>query len=99
MKAVVAAFNQEKALVEAFSVIVQPVVDRFAALVLIFFADLVSDVTTVVIPVSGPYLLYLGCDVANMSGAVYLKLNKREQLMVPGRCDIVEMDEDDVLQV
>ena len=38
MKAVVAAFNQEKALVEAFSVIVQPVVepmDRFAALVYI----------------------------------------------------------------
>ena len=65
----------------------------------LYTADLVSDVTTVVIPVSGPYLLYLGCDVANMSGAVYLKLNKREQLMVPGRCDIVEMDEDDVLQV
>ena len=37
MKAVVAAFNQEKALVGAFSVIVQPVVepmDPFAALVL-----------------------------------------------------------------
>ena len=37
MKAVVAAFNQEKALVGAFSVIVQPVMepmDRFAALVL-----------------------------------------------------------------
>ena len=36
MKAVVAAFNQEKALVRAFSVIVQPVVelmDRFAALI------------------------------------------------------------------
>ena len=35
MKAVVAAFNQEKALVGAFSLIVQPVVepmDRFAAL-------------------------------------------------------------------
>ena len=35
MKAVVAAFNQEEALVGAFSVIVQPVVepmDRFAAL-------------------------------------------------------------------
>ena len=35
MKAVVAAFNQEKALVGAFSVIVQPVVepmDRFSAL-------------------------------------------------------------------
>ena len=38
MKALVGAFNQEKALVGAFSVIVQPVVelmDRFAALVLI----------------------------------------------------------------
>ena len=37
MKAVVAAFNQEKALVGAFSVIVQPVVepmDRFAALIM-----------------------------------------------------------------
>ena len=35
MKAVVAAFNQEKALVEAFSVIVQPIVepmDRFTVL-------------------------------------------------------------------
>ena len=37
MKALVGAFNQEKALVGAFSVIVQPVVepmDRFAALML-----------------------------------------------------------------
>ena len=37
MKAVVAAFNQEKALVGAFSAIVQPVVepmDRFAALII-----------------------------------------------------------------
>ena len=34
MKAVVAAFNQEKALVGAFSVIVQPV-DRFAAQVVV----------------------------------------------------------------
>ena len=37
MKALVGAFNQEKALVGAFSVIVQPVVepmDRFTALVL-----------------------------------------------------------------
>ena len=41
VKAVVAAFNQEKVLVGAFSVIVQPVVepmDRFAALV-IFLAQ------------------------------------------------------------
>ena len=38
MKALVGAFNQEKALLGAFSVIVQPVVeprDRFAALVII----------------------------------------------------------------
>ena len=38
MKALVGAFNQEKALVGAFSVIVQPVVepmDRFTALLLI----------------------------------------------------------------
>ena len=38
MKALVGAFNQEKALVGAFSVIVQPVVepmDRFTALVII----------------------------------------------------------------
>ena len=41
MKAVVAAFNQEKALVGAFSVIVQPVVkpmDRFTAIELTGFA-------------------------------------------------------------
>ena len=44
MKALVGAFNQEKALVGAFSVIVQPVVepmDRFAALVVI--VDLLMD--------------------------------------------------------
>ena len=58
-----------------------------------------SDVTTVVIPVSGPYLLYLGCDVSHMSGSVYLKLNKKEKCLFPGRCDIVELDEDDILQV
>ena len=32
MKAVVAAFNQEKALVGAFSVIVQPVMEHYTAL-------------------------------------------------------------------
>ena len=43
MKALVGAFYQEKALVGAFSVIVQPVVepmDRFAALVKIVTTDL-----------------------------------------------------------
>ena len=51
MKALVGAFNQEKALVEAFSVIVQPVVepmDRFTALVktkpLIHHGDIPGDV-------------------------------------------------------
>jgi len=61
--------------------------------------DLVSDVTTVVVPVSGPYLIYLGCDIANMSGTVFLRLNRKEKMMVPGRCDIIELDEDDILQV
>ena len=43
MKALLGAFNQEKALVGAFSVIVQPVVepmDRFTALDVIFVARL-----------------------------------------------------------
>ena len=46
MKAVVAAFNQEKAQVGAFSVIVQPVVepmDRFAALVMALGTHLHQD--------------------------------------------------------
>ena len=46
MNAVVAAFNQEKALVGAFSVIVQPVVepmDRFAALIEILHSGIIRD--------------------------------------------------------
>ena len=50
MKALVGAFNQEKALVGAFSVIVQPVVepmDRFAALLKIpFYYPLLQDQRT-----------------------------------------------------
>ena len=45
VKALVGAFNQEKALVGAFSVIVQPVVepmDRFTALII---ADIPSDIS------------------------------------------------------
>ena len=44
MKALVGAFNQEKALEGAFSVIVQPVVepmDRFAALVLMMVVKMI----------------------------------------------------------
>ena len=43
MKALVGAFNQEKALVGTFSVIVQPVVepmDRFAALISIYISTI-----------------------------------------------------------
>ena len=50
VKAVVAAFNQEKALVGAFSVIVQPVVepmDRFTALGLILWAHTEVELTLV----------------------------------------------------
>ena len=46
MKALVGTFNQEKALVGAFSVIVQPVVepmDRFAALVVIYLLSPAGD--------------------------------------------------------
>ena len=46
MKALVGAFNQEKALVGAFSVIVKPVVepmDRFTALVLLVMHNLIQD--------------------------------------------------------
>ena len=46
MKALVGAFNQEKALVGAFSVIVQPVVepmDRFAALIEILHSGIIRD--------------------------------------------------------
>ena len=55
MKAVVAAFNQEKALVGAFSVIVQTVVepmDRFTALVVtvVSFSDLESAEITETAP-------------------------------------------------
>ena len=39
--------------------------------------DLVSDVRTAVVPVSGHYLLHLGCDVINNSGVVWLSCNNR----------------------
>ena len=64
MKALVGAFNQEKALVGAFSVIVQPVVepiDRFTALILgqqmkkaqdLFIAVVIMSVLALVIGVA-----------------------------------------------
>ena len=64
MKALVGAFNQEKALVGAFSMIVQPVVEpmeNYTALVIILL--IISVVTTTALntglrgPLSGPGLL------------------------------------------
>ena len=49
--------------------------------------DLVSDVTTAVVPVSGHYLLHLGCDVINNSGVVWLSCNNRHgQSLVSTYC-------------
>ena len=57
MKALVGAFNQEKALVEAFSVIVQPVVEpmeHYTALVLTRYLTVrVRDVVCVVVAGAG----------------------------------------------
>lgn len=43
--------------------------------------------------------LCLGCQILGNSGQIWLKLNKQEKVMEGGRCDIVELDEDDVLKV
>ena len=40
-------------------------------------SDLVSDVTTLEVPVSGHYLLQLGCDIINQSGVVWLSCNRQ----------------------
>ena len=87
MKAVVAAFNQEKALVGAFSVIVQPVVEpmeRFAALGVTL--ALPNEATHAALPDSGltdrnqfPNLIR-----ANTKAAI-IKRRKRP-LPRPGHC-------------
>lgn len=61
--------------------------------------DLISDIHSIIIPVSGPYLINLGCEKLGNSGTVYLKANKRERLLEHGRCDVIELDEDDELNV
>ena len=63
------------------------------------FSDGVSDLHTVVIPVSGPYLLNLGCQLVGHLGGVMLKRNKKEKLLDGGRSDIVDLNEDDILEV
>jgi len=61
--------------------------------------DGISDITTIYIPVSGPYLLSLGCNLLSNSGTVVLKRNNKERVMEAGRCDIVDLNEDDCLKV
>lgn len=50
-------------------------------------------------PVSGPYLLSLGATMLSGAGCVVLKRNSKERLMDAGRCDIVDLNEDDTLIV
>ena len=50
-------------------------------------------------PVSGPYLLSLGATMLSGAGCVTLKRNSKERLMDAGRCDIVDLNEDDTLIV
>ena len=54
---------------------------------------------TIYIPVSGPYLLSLGCSLLSSSGTVVLKRNNKERVIEAGRCDIVDLNEDDCLKV
>lgn len=61
--------------------------------------DGISDVTSIIIPVAGPYLLSLGSRMLSNGGAIILRKDGRETLMEAGRCDIVELDEDDTLEV
>merc|ERR1712080_289478 len=61
--------------------------------------DGISDITTIYIPVSGPYLLSLGCHQLSNQGSVQLKRNNKEVVMEGGRCDIVDLNEDDILRV
>jgi len=61
--------------------------------------DGISDITTIYIPVSGPYLLSLGCSLLSSSGTIVLKRNNKERVIEAGRCDIVDLNEDDCLKV
>ena len=84
MKALVGAFNQEKALVGAFSVIVQPVVepmDRFTALdrrVAIAPADLMSFlVTKKKVDISPQVLAEVFCEIQTITTSLPLSENSK----------------------
>lgn len=57
-----------------------------------------SDLHTVIIPISGAYLLSLGTNIIN-NGSVILRRNRKEKVMDAGRSDIVDLNEDDELRV
>merc|ERR1712002_1128420 len=61
--------------------------------------DGVSDMTTVNIPVSGPYLLSLGANMISNGGGILLRRNDKETLMERGHSDIIDLNEDDILSV
>ena len=62
-------------------------------------SDGVSDLHTVMVPISGPYLLSLGANILNNGGKLILRRNSKEQLLEAGRTDIVDLNEDDELRV
>ena len=62
-------------------------------------SDGVSDLHTVMVPISGPYLLSLGANILNNGGKLILRRNRKEQLLEAGRTDIVDLNEDDELRV
>merc|ERR1711962_120193 len=43
--------------------------------------DGISDITTIYIPVSGPYLLSLGCSLLSSSGTIVLKRNNKDDCL------------------
>ena len=61
--------------------------------------DGISDLHTVIIPISGPYLISLGGNILNNGGKLILRRNRKEHLLDGGRTDIVDLNEDDELRV
>ena len=52
-----------------------------------------SDLHTVLVPISGAYLLSLGGNLLNHGGRLVLRRNRKEQLLEAGRTDIVDLNE------
>ena len=63
------------------------------------FSDGVSDISYICIPISGPYLISIGSTLTGHAGAIVLKRNTKEKIMEGNRCDIVDLNEGDILQL